>query len=124
MSTLTVEDVGPTGFVLLLPLRRSSLTRPFFRMPGGSDDWVYLFDILTASPLPGPDPAYANAMLARNRRLFERARELGATRYPIGAVTFSREDWARQYGELWREFGKRKQRYDPDNILSHGSGIF
>jgi FAD/FMN-containing dehydrogenase len=28
------------------------------------------------------------------------------------------------YGELWGEFRKRKQRYDPDNILSPGSGMF
>jgi len=125
MSTLTVNDLGPTGFLLLFPLRRSSLTRPFFRMPDASGgDWVYLFDILTASPTPGPDPAYASAMLARNRQLFDRARDAGATRYPIGALEFSTADWAGQYGELWREFEKRKQRYDPDNILSPGSGIF
>jgi FAD/FMN-containing dehydrogenase len=30
----------------------------------------------------------------------------------------------RQYGGLWTEFAKRKQRYDPKNILSPGSGIF
>ena len=42
MSTLTLDDVGPTGFLLLLPLRRSSLTRPFFRLPDASaGDWVY-----------------------------------------------------------------------------------
>jgi FAD/FMN-containing dehydrogenase len=126
MSSLTLDDIGPTGFLLLFPMRRSSLTRPFFRMPQATagDDWVYLFDVLTASPMPGRDPAYVQTMLARNRTWFERARDLGATRYPIGALAFTTDDWARHYGELWGEFRKRKQRYDPDNILSPGSGIF
>jgi cytokinin dehydrogenase len=55
---------------------------------------------------------------------YERARDLGAARYPIGALPFSREDWVRQYGPVWTEFAKRKQRYDPDSILSPGSEIF
>jgi FAD/FMN-containing dehydrogenase len=63
-------------------------------------------------------------MLARNRRLFEKAREAGGTRYPIGALEFDRRDWIRQYGLLWPAFVERKRRFDPDNILSPGSGIF
>jgi cytokinin dehydrogenase len=125
LPTLTPRDVGPFGFLLLFPLHRSALTSPFFRMPepdGG--DFVYLFDVLSASAPGVPDPTYIPDMLARNRRWFDQARALGATRYPIGAVEFSSDDWARHYGPLWREFGKRKQRYDPDNILSPGSGIF
>jgi cytokinin dehydrogenase len=125
MPTLTVPDVGAFGFLLILPLRRSALTRPFFRVPDPADgDWVYLFDILTVSAAPGPDPAFVDTMLARNRRLYEQARDAGGTRYPIGAVEFSGSDWKEQYGPLWNEFVKRKQRFDPDNILSPGSGIF
>lgn len=63
-------------------------------------------------------------MLARNRRLFERARELGATRYPIGSLEFDPTDWKRHYGDLWPELVKRKRRYDPNNILTPGPGIF
>ncbi len=126
MPTLTPADVGPLGFLLLFPLRRSSFTRPFFRIPGdeGDDDFVYLFDILTASAAPGPDPAFLTSMLARNRRLFDKARAAGGTRYPIGAIEFSPEDWQLQYGDLWQEFSRRKRRFDPDNILTPGPGIF
>lgn len=129
IPSLTPRDVGPLGFLLLFPLRRSKLTRPFFRLPdGGADDddggFVYLFDILTASAAPGPDPGFVSDMLARNRRLFEKARAVGGTRYPIGALNFSRYDWQRQYGELWEEFAERKRRFDPDNILTPGPGIF
>ena len=125
IPTLTPLDIGPTGFLLLFPKRRSRLRRPFFRVPKASGgDGVYLFDILTSSALPGPDPVFVEQMLARNRRLFERARELGGTRYPIGSVEFSRHDWVRQYGEVWPEFVRRKRQFDPDNILTPGPGIF
>jgi cytokinin dehydrogenase len=125
LPTLTPRDVGPLGFLLLFPLHRLSLTRPFFRLPEpDGNDFVYLFDVLTASAPGAVDPTFVDDMLVRNRQWFERARELGGTRYPIGAVEFSSDDWERQYGPLWGEFVKRKQRYDPDNILSPGSGIF
>jgi FAD/FMN-containing dehydrogenase len=124
VPSLAPDDVGQTGFLLLFPLRRSQLTRPAFRIPEGDDEWVWLFDILTASALPGPDPAFVERMLARNRSLFEKARELGATRYPIGALRFSRRDWIRQYGSYWSEFRRAKHRFDPAKILTPGPGIF
>ena len=72
LPTLTPLDVGPFGFLLLFPLHRSGLTRPFFRMPEpDGHPFVWLFDVLTASP-PGPTPpTYVADMLARNRRWFE-----------------------------------------------------
>ena len=125
LPTLTPLDVGPIGFMLMFPERRSRFTRPMFRVPPATGgDWVYLFDILSASPMPGPNLAYVEQMLARNRNLFERARELGGTRYPIGAVEFDRDDWRRQYGDFWEELVRRKEQYDPSNILTPGPGIF
>jgi FAD/FMN-containing dehydrogenase len=122
IPTLTPLDVGATGFVLLIPARRSSLHAPLLRVPGGTD-WVYLFDILTSSAGPGPDPAFTPQMLARNRRLFEQARAAGGTRYPIGSIPFTRSDWVRQYGDAWAGLVARKRRYDPDGILTPGPGI-
>ena len=118
------RDVGPMGFMLLLPLRRSTLSRPLLRVPDRpANDWIYLFDILTVSAAPGPDPAFVAEMLNRNRRLFEEARAAGGTRYPIGALEVTRDDWARHYGPVWQQLAKWKQRFDPDNILAPGSGI-
>ena len=125
IPTLTPLDVGTTGFVLLLPERRSKFTRPMFRVPDAiGGDWVYLFDILTSSELPGPNPAFVDQMMARNNMLFERARQLGGTRYPIGSMDFDHDDWVRQYGDEWREFERLKRQFDPDNILTPGPGIF
>ncbi|HLK38985.1 MAG TPA: FAD-binding protein [Polyangiaceae bacterium] len=122
-ASLTPDDVGQTGFLLLFPQKRSRLTRKFFRVPE-SDDWVFLFDILTAANVPGPNPAFQAQMLARNRTLFDKARRLGGTRYPIGSIEFSKLDWVLQYGESFPEFAALKARFDPDNILTPGPGIF
>jgi cytokinin dehydrogenase len=121
---LTPEDVGPAGFLLMFPIRRSALTRPLFRVPEGEDEWVWLFDILTGAAAPGPDLAFQERMLARNRTLFEKARDLGATRYPIGALRFSRADWVAHYGSQWQAFQQAKHRFDPSKILTPGPGIF
>ena len=123
LPSLTPEDIGPTGFVLLFALKRSQLKRPLFRVPSGGH-YVWLFDILTSSAAPGPDPAFVNKMLARNRTLFEKARAVGGTRYPIGSLEFSRQDWRIQYGEVYDDFRRAKRRFDPDSILSPGPGIF
>jgi cytokinin dehydrogenase len=125
VPTLTPFDVGAGGFVLLFPQRRSKLTRRFFRAPkADGGDWVYLFDILTTSQRPGPDPAFTAGMLERNRRLYEKALETGGTRYPIGSIDFSHDDWIAHYGDHWAEFVRLKQRFDPDSILTPGPGIF
>lgn len=124
IPALTPEDVGPTGFMLLFAQKRSKLTRPFLRIPDGSDDWVYLFDILTAAPTPGPNPAFVEQMLDRNRTLFDKARDVGGTRYPISAIPFSRSDWVRQYGRDYLRFARLKRRYDPQGILAPGPRIF
>jgi cytokinin dehydrogenase len=123
LPSLKPEDIGPTGFVLLFALKRAQLKRPLFRVPQGGQ-YVWLFDILTSSATPGPDPAFVNKMLARNRTLFEKARALGGTRYPIGSLEFSRHDWRIQYGDVYDDFKRAKRRFDPDSILSPGPGIF
>ena len=123
IPTLTPEDVGPTGFLLLFAQKRSALTRPLLRVPD-SGDWTFLFDILTAASSPGQSRAFARRMLARNRRLFEAARRVGGTRYPISAIPFDRGDWARQYAGAFPALVQAKHRYDPDGILTPGPGIF
>ena len=123
LPTLTPEDIGPSGFLLLFPQRRAKFTRPLLRVPK-CDGWVYLFDIFTASAAPGDNPQFAAQMLARNRDLFDLARAKGGTRYPIGALEFNRFDWAFHYGEQFPEIVRLKRRFDPDRILTPGPGIF
>jgi FAD/FMN-containing dehydrogenase len=118
LDRLTVEDTGG-GPVLLFPLRRDRLTRPFFRVPDG--EVCFLFDILRTAP---PDPARVEADLAANRRLFESARAAGGLRYCIGSLPFTPDDWRHHFGTLWPAFERAKRTYDPDNVLTPGQGIF
>lgn len=125
VTQLTPADVGPTGFVLIIPVLRSTLTRPFFRVPApGPDDngFVYLFDVLTSATTTGRDDEFRQRMLARNRDWWSR-RPAGTTRYPIGSLEFAAEDWVAQYGAMWDELVRRKKKYDPARILTPGPGI-
>jgi FAD/FMN-containing dehydrogenase len=123
LPTLGPDDVGPTGFMLLFALKRSKLHRPLLRVPE-CGEWVYLFDILTSSATPNPGDEYVARMVERNTRLFEKARAVGGTRYPIGVLEFSRLDWLRHYGRVADDLFRWKQRFDPRGILTPGPGIF
>ncbi|MDX6263796.1 MAG: cytokinin dehydrogenase [Kribbellaceae bacterium] len=123
VQNLTPVDVGNGGFVLLYAHRRAKLTRPSLRLPQDDSEWVYLFTLMTAGA-PGAGPEFADEMLARNRALYDRARALGGTRYPIESVAFTQADWADHYGDRWPLLQTLKQKSDPAGILTPGPGIF
>ena len=121
MPTLTPEDVGAAGFFLLFPQRRSRFTRPSFRLP--DDEWIFLFNILTARSVPGYDSAFATRMMTRNRDLFDLAKRHGGVRYPIGSLDFHRRDWVHHYGRRLPAHTVLKARFDPRKILTPGLDI-
>src|SRR5690606_4714266 len=96
LATMTPEDVGNFGFVLLFPLKASTSHQPMFRIP--KEELVVLWDITTSSNFPGFDQAFASQMRARNMEWFRKARALGGTRYPIETLDFSHADWRHHYG--------------------------
>ncbi|HEV8551391.1 MAG TPA: FAD-binding protein [Polyangiaceae bacterium] len=122
VSGFQPDDVGTFGFILFFPLLKSTITRPLFRLP--NEPIVYLFDVLTQRDQPGYDADFAANKRARNNAWFELARDVGGTRYPIGTLDFTPEDWRRQYGPVWRNFETAKHKYDPDNVLAPGPNIF
>ncbi|MCP2303970.1 FAD-binding protein [Actinokineospora globicatena] len=126
VPTLTKRDIGPYGASLIYPQRRALTTRPFPRLPKPDGTrWAFVLDINTVAEQAGPDPAFVEEMLARNARLFARARDAhGATLYPIGSVPFTAQDWRTQYGDRWQAFHAAKRRYDPSGILTPGPAIF
>ncbi len=103
--------------LLLIPLRSSTFTRPLFRAP--AEDLVIGFDTLRSLPV-GTDVA---SVLAFNRRLYDRARELGGTQYPISAVDLDRSDWEAHYGDQWERLLAAKRRYDRCNTLAGGPDV-
>nr|BFF04550.1 hypothetical protein GCM10020241_62250 [Streptoalloteichus tenebrarius] len=120
LSGLSVEDLGPSGVILLYPTSRRRMSTPLVRMP--DEPVVFLFAILRTAPLD--DPTALVAMLRSNRALYERVRAAGGTRYPVASVPFDRDDWARHFGAAWPGFVAAKDRYDPHRVLAPGQGIF
>lgn len=119
VSNLTLADTGQ-GPVLLYPVATNRLTLPLFRVP--DEEVMFLFSILRTAP---PDDASAIAtMLADNRTFFERNRDNGGYRYATGAIPFSQADWKQHFHPVWGKLVSAKHRYDPDNILTPGQGIF
>lgn len=125
MAGLTEVDIGPGGFIILFSMRRDTMTRQLPRVPDADlGEWVHNFGILTSSATPGPDPEFVEQMLTRNLQLYDNAKDLGATRYPIGAVPFDQGDWEEHFGDFWPELEHRKNEFDPNGILTPGPGIF
>jgi cytokinin dehydrogenase len=122
VSSFQPDDVGTFGFVLMFPLLTSTITRPIFRLP--DEELVFLFDVLTSREEPGYDADFAANKRARNNAWFELARDVGATRYPIGTLDFTPRDWRRHYGSVWRTLKRAKKKFDPRNVLTPGPGIF
>jgi FAD/FMN-containing dehydrogenase len=118
LANLTLDDTGQ-GPVLLYAFKTANMQRPLFRLP--DTEHAFLFSILRTAP---PVPEIVAAMVASNRALYEQNRDLGGTRYAIGAIPFSQADWQAHFGPVWNEFKKAKKDYDPDNILTPGQGIF
>ena len=119
VSTLTLTDTGQ-GPILLYPVNTNRFRLPLFRVP--TEEIVFLFAILrTAAP---PEDAVVTRMLSDNRRLFEQNRDLGGYRYPVDAIPFSKKDWQQHFRPVWGKLVSAKRRYDPNNLLTPGQGIF
>ena len=118
VSTLTLADTGNSP-ILLYPVKTDRFKLPLFRTP--KDSVVFLFAILRTAPL---DDATVRKMLDDNRRFFEKNRDIGGTRYPVDAIKFSHSDWQQQFRPVWGRLVSAKRRYDPDNLLTPGQGIF
>jgi hypothetical protein len=122
MAGLTEADTGASGVILLYPLRRDKLRTPLLRVP--DEPVIFLFSVLrTAAPDAG-GALGAEAMLAADRALFERARDLGGYDYPIGSIPKTHADWRTHFGPEWPFFTAARRRYDPAGILTPGQAIF
>lgn len=119
LSTLTQADTGQ-GPVLLYPVKTNRFQLPLFRVP--REEIAFLFSILrTAAP---PEDAVVSRMLADNRRLFEQNRDNGGYKYSVDGISFSQKDWQQHFHPVWGKLVTAKRRYDPNNLLTPGQGIF
>jgi cytokinin dehydrogenase len=98
--------------------RRSTMKRPLVRLP--DEEIVYRFQLSRILPA-GTD---TQSMIALNRALYERARDMGGYRLTSSAVPMSQDDWKRHYGPAWQTVQAAKTKYDPKNVLTPGHGMF
>ena len=119
LPRLTPDDLGGASGIRLFSWKRASFTRPLLRLPD-EENFIYMAFLRTETA----DPAATTRMLAGNRVLFERCRDLGGALYPFSALRLSRDDWKRHYGEYWRALLDARRRYDPQNIFASGPDIF
>jgi len=98
--------------------RRNVIKRPLTRMP--NEDIIYRFQLSRAWPA-GTD---TQSMIALNRTLYERARDMGGFRMTSSAIPMTPADWARHYGPVWSMVQSAKRKYDPKNVLTPGYDMF
>lgn len=119
LANLTTADTGG-GPILLYPIKTGLLTRPNVEVP--DSPIAFLFAILRlATP---PDDATVQRLVKANRALYEKARALGGTLYPVSAVPMSEIDWVRHFGRDYPRFVADKALFDPRRTLTPGQGIF
>jgi cytokinin dehydrogenase len=118
LAELTPADAG--SVVLLYPVPRDLVTQPFVSLPDSAV--VFLLAILRV--VTSQDEADVRRLLAVNRALYDRARALGGTHYPVGAIPLTPADWRAHYGPDYPRFARAKRAYDPRHVLAPGQGIF
>jgi FAD/FMN-containing dehydrogenase len=118
-ARLIPDDLG-LGIALCYPIATRHVAAPLFRLP--NEPIAFYLGLLR---FPPDDPAVLAAMLADNRRLYDAVVGAGGTRYVIGAIPeFTPQDWQRHFGPQWEFLTQAKRRYDPDNVLTPGWGMF
>ena len=96
-------------------------TRPLQKMPAGA--LAYELRMQRRASATGASDHLA--MLAANERLVANALDQGGKVYPPFAPVLSRAQWERHYERAtWKRLAAAKRRYDPNNVLTPGVGIF
>ncbi len=118
LDITTPADAG--GVVLLYPVRNAVIQEPFVRLP--DSPVVFLLALLRA--VNPPSDTEVQRLLRVNRDMYDRARAVGGTHYPVGAIPMTKADWQAHYGTQWPAFRAAKRRFDPRNVLTPGQSIF
>jgi cytokinin dehydrogenase len=115
---LTAANLGTAAGLRAFFWKKGPFRRPLFRRP--AEETAVYVALLRA---PTTDRALVARMLAGNRTLFERNRELGGTLYPFSAVGLSGAEWQQHYGTAWPALIRAKRRHDPDGVFASGPDL-
>lgn len=110
-----------SGVVQLRPLTGPALRTPLLRRPAG--ELLCLLSLMRTAPPQDPDGV--RRLVAANRAVYERARELGGVLHPASAVPMAPEDWRAHFGRrAYEGLARAKGQYDPYRILTRGYGLW
>ncbi len=121
-SVLSDSDVAVGLWrIEVLPMITARFKQPLHILPEGALAFTLRLQ-RRASAENAPDH---KAMLIANQTLAQRCMTSGGKIYPPFAPVLSRDDWKRHYGvQTWQRFAAAKQRFDPNNVLTPGAGVF
>jgi cytokinin dehydrogenase len=95
--------------------------QPLQRMPASA----LAYELRMQRRASAPDATDHRAMLAANAALVATAMQHGGKVYPPFAPILSAAQWRDHYGStMWARFAAAKRRFDPNNVLNPGAGIF
>jgi cytokinin dehydrogenase len=118
MGTLTPADISVDFPISFFFINSAACTRPLLRLPNEAS--VCLWNLMTTAP----DLEAAEKNVQMNRRFFEQARAVGGKYLPVSALPLTSQDWEEHFDPYWDQLVSAKHRFDPDNVLSPGPGIF
>ena len=97
-------------------------TRPLLKFP--AEDLAFGFWLYPRSVAADNNADYT-ALIEANNSLMERMRSVGGKGYPPFAPHSTVAQWKEHYGSAtWRRLLDAKTKYDPNNVLTPGPGIF
>ena len=116
-----IPESGGTGRMSVHVVNTERFSRPMLRLPQEKHAFmVWLFRTVPANDAP----ALARVQQS-NRELLARMTALGGKRYSPYSGVMSRDDWRAHFGaDVWRRLSAGKKKYDPNNVLSPGPGMF
>ena len=114
------RTAGPAGLTFYA-LNTARFTRPMLRQPHEEQVFVvWLFRSVPANDAPA-----LTRLQQSNRELLARMTALGGKRYSPYSGVMSIGEWAAHFGpQVWQRLSAAKKKYDPNNVLSPGPGMF
>jgi cytokinin dehydrogenase len=117
----TPEAFVGIWLIEVFPMITARFTQPLQKMPGGDLSFGVRLHRRTSAD-NSHDP---QAMLAANQALVTELLVAGGKVYPPYAPVLSQEQWHRHYEPAtWQRFAAAKRRFDPNDVLTPGAGIF